>query len=85
MPTFLAKFEKKERKQERKKEKKKKKERKKERQTDRQTDMFVCRLLNVSVTRECISRTDLLRQFYVLPHCDRSCRPNFPSHPVTVY
>ena len=33
----------------------------------------------------CISGTDLLRQFYVLPHWDRSCRPNFPSHPVTVY
>ena len=28
---------------------------------------------------------DLLRQFYVLPHWDRSCKPNFPSHPVTVY
>ena len=26
-----------------------------------------------------------LRQFYVLPHWDRSCRPSFPSHPVTVY
>ena len=24
-------------------------------------------------------------QFYSLPHWDRSCRPNFPSHPVTVY
>ena len=34
---------------------------------------------------ECISGTDLHRQFYVLPHWDRSCRSNFPSHPVTVY
>ena len=24
-------------------------------------------------------------KFHVLPHWDRSCRPNFPSHPVTVY
>ena len=23
--------------------------------------------------------------FYMLPHWDRSCRSNFPSHPVTVY
>ena len=42
-------------------------------------------LLNVPATCECISGTDLLRQFHVLPHWDRSCRPNFPSHPVTVY
>ena len=42
-------------------------------------------LLNVPATCECISGTDLLRQFYVLPHRDRSCRSNFPSHPVTVY
>ena len=45
----------------------------------------VCWLLNVPAISECISRTDLLRQFYVLPHWDRSCRSNFPSHPVTVY
>ena len=38
-------------------------------------------LLNVPATCQCISGTDLLRQFYVLP----SCRSNFPSHPVTVY
>ena len=44
-----------------------------------------CWLLNVPATCECVSGTDLLRQFYVLPHWDRSCRPNFPSHPVTVY
>ena len=42
-------------------------------------------LLNVPATCKCISGTDLHRQFYVLPHRDRSCRPNFPSHPVTVY
>ena len=37
-------------------------------------------LLNVPATYVCTSATDLLRQFYVLPHWDR----NFPSHPVTV-
>ena len=42
-------------------------------------------LLNIPATCECISGTGLLRQFYVLPHWDRSCRSNFPSHPVTVY
>ena len=42
-------------------------------------------LLNVPATCECISGSDLLRQFYVLPHWDGSCRSNFPSHPVTVY
>ena len=52
-------------------------------------DLFVCLfvgwLLNVPATCECISGTDLLRQFYVLPHWDRSCRSNFPPHPVIVY
>ena len=47
--------------------------------------VVVCWLLNVPATCECISGTDLLRQVYVLPHRDRSCRSNFPSHPVTVY
>ena len=47
--------------------------------------LFVGWLLNVPAICECISGTDLLRQFYVLPHGDRSCRSNFPSHPVTVY
>ena len=47
--------------------------------------LFVCWMLIVPATCECISGTDLLRQFYVLPHWDRSCRSNFPSHPVTVY
>ena len=47
--------------------------------------VFVCWLLNVPATCECISGTDLLRQFYLLPHWDRSCTSNFPSHPVTVY
>ena len=42
-------------------------------------------LLNVPATWECMSGTDLLRQFDVPPHWDRSCRSNFPSHPVTVY
>ena len=31
-------------------------------------DLFVGWLLNVPATCECISGTDLLRQFYVLPH-----------------
>ena len=39
-------------------------------------------LLNVPATCKRISGTNLLRQFYVLPHWDRSCRPNIPSHPV---
>ena len=30
-------------------------------------------------------RDDLLRQLDVLSHWDRSCRPNLPCHPVTVY
>ena len=47
--------------------------------------IVVCWLLNVPATCKCISGTDLLRQFYVLPHWDRSCRPNSPSHPVIVY
>ena len=33
-----------------------------------ETGLFVCWLLNVPATCECISGTDLLRQFYVLPH-----------------
>ena len=47
-------------------------------------DLFVGWLRNVPATCKCISGTGLLRQLYVLPHWDRSCRPNFPSHPVTV-
>ena len=47
--------------------------------------LFVCWLLNVPATGECISGTDLLRQLYVLPHWDRSCRSNVLPHPVTVY
>ena len=43
-----------------------------------------CCLL-VAATCECISGTDLLRQVYLLPHWDRSCRSFFPFHPVTVY
>ena len=48
-------------------------------------DGCCCWMLNVPATCKCISGTGLLRQFHVLPHWDRSCRPNFPSHPVTVY
>ena len=47
--------------------------------------LFVCWLLNVPATCECISGTDLHRQLYMLPHWDRSCRSNFLPHPVTVY
>ena len=60
--------------------------------------VVVCWLLNVPATDYCMSGTDLLRQFYMvphcdrscishclLPHCDRSCRFNFLPHPVTVY
>ena len=47
--------------------------------------VVVCWLLKVSATCECISGMDLLVQFDVLPHWDRSCRANFPSHPVSVY
>ena len=32
-----------------------------------------------------ISRTDLLGQFYVLPHWDGSCRSNLLSHSVKIY
>ena len=46
---------------------------------------FVCWLLNVPATCKCISGTDLNRQFYLLPHWNRSCRSNFLLHPVTVY
>ena len=47
--------------------------------------VVVCWLLKVPATCQCISGTDLHRQFYVLPHWAGSCRSNFPSHPVTVY
>ena len=36
-------------------------------ETDRQTEMFVGWLLNVPATCECVSGTDLLRQYDVLP------------------
>ena len=35
---------------------------------EREVCLFVGWLLNVPATCECISGTDLLRQFYVLPH-----------------
>ena len=47
--------------------------------------LFVGWLLNVQATCQCISGTDLLRQVYMLPHWDRSCRWNVLLHPVTVY
>ena len=47
--------------------------------------LFLCCLLNVPATSWCISGMDLHRQFYVLPHWDRSCRSDFLPHPVTVY
>ena len=50
-----------------------------------QGQLFVCWLLSVPATCECISGMDQLRQFYVLPHWDRSCRSNCLSHPVTEY
>ena len=53
--------------------------------TDLSWGWLVCWLLNVPATCECFSGTDQLRQFEVLPHWDRRCRSNFPSHPVTVY
>ena len=31
-------------------------------------EIFICWLLNVPATCECVSGTDLLRQLYVLPH-----------------
>ena len=44
--------------------------------------LFVGGLLNVPATL-CISGADQQRQFYVLPHWDRSCRSNFlPSHSI---
>ena len=46
---------------------------------------FVCLLLNVPATGSCISGTNLLRQFYVLPHWERSCRSYVLPHPVIVY
>ena len=42
-------------------------------------------LLTVPATCMCISGRDLLRRLHVLPRWDRSCRSNFPSHPLTVY
>ena len=46
---------------------------------------FTSWLLNVEATCLCVSETDLLGEFYVLPHRNRSCRSNFLYHPVTVY
>ena len=46
--------------------------------------ILFCWLLNVPATCECILGMDLLRQLYVLPCWDTSCRPNLLSHSVTV-
>ena len=45
-----------------------KKKEKKKKERGREEREFVCWLLNVPATCKCISGTDLLRQFYVLPH-----------------
>ena len=42
--------------------------RKRERERERERCLFVGWFLNVPATCECISGTDLHRQFYVLPH-----------------
>ena len=41
---------------------------KEEEKEEEEEDVVVCWLLNVPATCSCISGTDLLRQFYVLPH-----------------
>ena len=48
---------------------------------------YQCLLVAFKVPATCwdISGTNLLRQVYAPPHCDRSCRSNFLPHPVTVY
>ena len=53
---------------------------------------YICKLVHTGwrstcsiKTCECLSGTDLLTQFYVLPHWNRSCRSNFRSQPVTLY
>ena len=48
-------------------------------------DVAVRCLLNIPATYQCISRVDLLRQLYMLPHWHRCCRSNLLSHPVTKY
>ena len=42
-------------------------------------------LLYVPATCQCISGMDLLRQVHMLPHWERSSRPNFLSRTLTVY
>ena len=59
-------------------------ERERERERERESLLVGC-LTSQQHAIECISGTDLLRQFYVLPHWDRCCRSNFLSHPVTVH
>ena len=56
-----------------------------ERKEDLEAEGFVCWLPNIPATRLCISGTNLLRQLYVLPRWDRSCRfkpSTSPSHRI---
>ena len=46
-------------------------------QLDCRVCLFIGWMLNVPATCECISRTDLLRHYYVLPHKYRRCGSNF--------
>ena len=56
-----------------------------QRKKKKKKNVVVYWLLNVPATCWCISGTDVLRQSYMLPHWDRSCRSNLLSHRVTVY
>ena len=57
-----------EREREREREGEREREREREREGAGRRGLFVGWLLNVPATCECISGTDLHRQFYVLPH-----------------
>ena len=50
--------------------------------TDPITLGAVCWLVAICL---CVIATDLLRQLYMVPHWERSCRSNWLSHPVPVY
>ena len=52
----------------RKKKREKNKKKKQKKKKKKKKIVVVCWLLNVPATCECISGTDLLKQFYVLPH-----------------
>ena len=47
--------------------------------------ILFCWLLIIPATCQCSSRLDLIKQLYMLPHWDRSCRSNFLLHPVPVF